>query len=82
MPGPLRLIPAHSIVVKNSVFLKIVPRIDAQCYSRLDGGKRELALFGRNITNKKAITGGIDFDNLTGYVNEPRIYGVQFRADL
>ena len=47
-----------------------------------DGGKRELALFGRNITNKKAITGGIDFDNLTGYVNEPRIYGVQFRADL
>jgi iron complex outermembrane receptor protein len=47
-----------------------------------DGGKRELALFGRNITNKKAITGGIDFDNLTGYVNEPRIWGVQFRADL
>jgi iron complex outermembrane receptor protein len=47
-----------------------------------DGGKRELALFGRNITNKKAIIGGIDFDNLTGYVNEPRIYGVQFRADL
>jgi iron complex outermembrane receptor protein len=47
-----------------------------------DGGKRELALFGRNITNKKAITGGIDFDNLTGYVNEPRIYGVQFRAEL
>jgi len=47
-----------------------------------DGGKRELALFGRNITNKKAITGGIDFDNLTGYINEPRIYGVQFRADL
>ena len=24
----------------------------------------------------------IDFDNLTGYVNEPRLYGVQFRADL
>jgi iron complex outermembrane receptor protein len=47
-----------------------------------DGGKREVALFGRNITNKKAIIGGIDFDNLTGYVNEPRIYGVQFRAEL
>jgi iron complex outermembrane receptor protein len=47
-----------------------------------DGGKREVALFGRNITNKKAIIGGIDFDNLTGYVNEPRIWGVQFRAEL
>jgi iron complex outermembrane receptor protein len=47
-----------------------------------DGGKREVSLFGRNITNKKAIIGGIDFDNLTGYVNEPRIWGVQFRAEL
>jgi iron complex outermembrane receptor protein len=47
-----------------------------------DGGKRELALFGRNILNKKAITGGIDFNNLTGYVNEPRLFGVQFRVDF
>ena len=46
------------------------------------GGKREVALFGRNITNQKAITGGIDFDNLTGYVNEPAIWGIQFRAEL
>ena len=47
-----------------------------------DAGKREIALFGRNITNEKAITGGIDFDNLTGYVNEPAIWGIQFRAGL
>jgi iron complex outermembrane receptor protein len=47
-----------------------------------NGGKREVALFGRNITDKKAITGGIDFNNLTGYVNEPRIWGAQFRAEL
>jgi iron complex outermembrane recepter protein len=47
-----------------------------------DAGRREVSLFGRNITNKKAIIGGIDFDNLTGYVNEPRIWGVQFRAEL
>ncbi len=47
-----------------------------------DGGKREIALFGRNITDKKAIIGGIDFDNLTGYVNEPEIWGLQFRAEL
>ena len=47
-----------------------------------DGGRREVAFYGRNITDKKAIIGGIDFDNLTGYVNEPRIWGVQFRAEL
>jgi iron complex outermembrane receptor protein len=47
-----------------------------------DNGKREVSFFGRNITDKEAIIGGIDFDNLTGYVNEPRIWGVQFRAGL
>ena len=47
-----------------------------------DGGKREVAFFGRNIANKRAIIGGIDFNNLTGYVNEPRIWGLQFRAEL
>jgi len=47
-----------------------------------DEGKREVSLFGRNILDKKAITGGIDFNNLTGYVNEPRIWGVQFRGEL
>jgi len=24
--------------------------------------------------------GAIDFDNLTGFVNEPQIWGVQFKA--
>ncbi len=47
-----------------------------------DEGKREVSLFGRNILDKKAITGGIDFNNLTGYVNEPRLWGVQFRGEL
>ena len=28
------------------------------------------------------VTGGIDFNNLTGFVNEPRTFGVQFRAAL
>ncbi|MES2946193.1 MAG: TonB-dependent receptor [Pseudomonadota bacterium] len=45
-------------------------------------GKYEVALFGRNITNQIRVTGGIDFNNLTGFVNEPRTYGVQFRAAL
>ncbi|MBK6593160.1 MAG: TonB-dependent receptor [Burkholderiales bacterium] len=43
-------------------------------------GKYELAAFGRNITNAMQVTGAIDFNNLTGFVNEPRTFGVQFKA--
>lgn len=45
-----------------------------------DHGKYEAAIFGRNITNQIRITGGIDFNNLTGFINEPRIWGAQFKA--
>jgi iron complex outermembrane receptor protein len=43
-------------------------------------GKYDVAAFGRNITNQKRIVGGIDFLNLTGFVNDPRTVGVQFKA--
>ena len=43
-------------------------------------GKYEAALFGRNITDEEVAVGGIDFNNLTGFLNEPRILGVQFKA--
>jgi iron complex outermembrane receptor protein len=36
-----------------------------------------IGLFGRNITDEDNAIGGIDFANNTGYVNEPRIYGVE-----
>ena len=42
-------------------------------------GKYEAALFGRNITNQVRAVGGIDFNNLTGFINDPRTYGAQFR---
>ena len=45
-------------------------------------GKYEVAAFGRNITNQIRIVGGIDFNNLTGFINEPRIYGAQFKAQF
>ena len=45
-----------------------------------NNGKYELAAFARNITNQIRIVGGIDFNNLTGFINEPRTVGVQFRA--
>jgi iron complex outermembrane receptor protein len=40
----------------------------------------EAALFGRNITDNIELVGGIDFNNLTGFINEPRVWGVEFSA--
>jgi iron complex outermembrane receptor protein len=58
--------------------------------SLLEGGMRvgynwhygdyEAALFGRNILDEEAIVGGIDFNNLTGFINEPAVWGVEFNA--
>ena len=45
-----------------------------------DGGKWEVALFGRNITDEENVKGAIDFNNLTGFDNEPRIIGASFRT--
>ncbi|WP_372018714.1 TonB-dependent receptor [Pseudoxanthomonas sp. 10H] len=42
-------------------------------------GAYDLALFGRNITDQTRIVGGIDFNNLTGFINEPRTWGAEFR---
>ena len=43
-----------------------------------DSGKWEVALFGRNITDEENVKGAIDFNNLTGFDNEPRIIGASF----
>ena len=37
----------------------------------------EVALSVRNILNDTSPTGGIDFNNLTGYVNEPRYWSLE-----
>jgi iron complex outermembrane recepter protein len=47
-----------------------------------DYGRREIALYGRNLTDKRAITGAIDFNNRTAFVNDPRVVGVEFRVEL
>ncbi len=44
--------------------------------------KYEVALFGRNIANQIRVIGGIDFNNLTGMINEPRTWGVQFKGNF
>ena len=45
-----------------------------------NNGGYEMAVFGRNITDEETIVGGIDFNNLTGFLNEPRTWGVEFKA--
>ena len=40
----------------------------------------ELAAFGRNILNDVSPIGGLDFNNLTAYVNEPPFWGVEATA--
>jgi iron complex outermembrane receptor protein len=42
-------------------------------------GNSEVSVFGRNITDEEVIVGGIDFNNLTGFINEPARWGVQYR---
>lgn len=41
-----------------------------------------IALFSRNVTNEDNVKGFVDFDNNTGFVNEPRIVGAEFRLNL
>ncbi len=59
--------------------------VEFQDGHQLEGGVRlgyktdsfDVAVFGRNITNDTSAVAGIDFNNLTGMVNEPRIWGAE-----
>ena len=43
-----------------------------------ESGRFELAAFGRNILNDVSVEGAIDFNNFSGFVNEPPVWGVEF----
>jgi iron complex outermembrane receptor protein len=47
---------------------------------RSDNGM-DVALVGRNITDEITVDGGINFNNLTIFINEPAFWGVEFRKD-
>ncbi len=49
---------------------------------RWNGGRYELAAYGRNLFNETEALGAVDFNNLTGFVNEPRVLGVDFTLNL
>jgi iron complex outermembrane recepter protein len=48
-------------------------------WAKLDGSL-EVAAFARNITDEDNIKGGIDFNNNTAFVNEPRVIGVSVKV--
>jgi len=48
---------------------------------RTDSGM-DFALVGRNITDEIVVEGGINFLNLTAFVNEPAYWGVEFRTQF
>jgi iron complex outermembrane receptor protein len=48
---------------------------------RSDSGM-DVSGFVRNLTDEIVLEGGIDFNNLTGFVNEPRTYGIELRFDF
>jgi len=44
------------------------------------GGRFEVSAFGRNLLDAEIIQNGIDFNNLTGMMNDPRMIGVELRT--
>jgi iron complex outermembrane receptor protein len=47
---------------------------------RSDNGL-DVALVGRNITDEVTVDGGINFNNLTAFINEPAFWGIEMRKD-
>jgi iron complex outermembrane receptor protein len=41
-----------------------------------------IALFARNITDEENVKGAVDFNNLTGIVNQPRIVGIEAKISF
>lgn len=42
----------------------------------------QVAAYARNLTNRKNLQGGIDFDDLTGFVSDPRVIGIELSAHV
>ncbi|MEO9970335.1 MAG: TonB-dependent receptor [Hyphomonadaceae bacterium] len=45
-------------------------------------GRYSLAFFARNLTDEENVKGAIDFNNLTAFVNQPRVFGAQLSASF
>ncbi|MDE0012545.1 MAG: TonB-dependent receptor [Candidatus Poribacteria bacterium] len=87
LPGGTRLIASTDWAYRSRVRFFLYESVEFADDWLLQGGVRlacllpyadiEIALIGRNILNDTSPTGGIDFNNLTGYVNEPRFWSLE-----
>jgi len=87
LPAGVRLIASTDWAYRSRVRFFLYDSVEFADDWLLEGGVRlacllpqtdaEVALVGRNILNDTSPTGGIDFNNLTGYVNEPRFWSLE-----
>ncbi len=87
LPGGTRLIASTDWAYRSRVRFFLYESLEFADDWLLQGGIRlacllpyadiEVALIGRNVLNDTSPTGGIDFNNLTGYVNEPRFWSLE-----
>ncbi len=87
LPGGTRLIASTDWAYRSHIRFFLYESVEFADDWLLTGGVRlacllpyadiEVALIGRNILNDTSPTGGIDFNNLTGYVNEPRLWSLE-----
>ena len=87
LPGGIRFIASTDWAYRSRVRFFLYESVEFADDLLLQGGIRlacllpyadiEVALIGRNILNDTSPTGGIDFNNLTGYVNEPRFWSLE-----
>ncbi len=87
LPAGIRLVASTDWAYRSRVRFFLYDSVEYADDWLLVGGVRfacllpytdiEIALIGRNILNDTSPTGGIDFNNLTGYVNEPRFWSLE-----
>ena len=71
----------------GKINMPLYEAVEFQTEDQFEGGLRvgyknydkgwEIAAFGRNITDEDNVHGFIDFSNNTGFVNEPRVFGIE-----
>lgn len=71
----------------GEINMPLYEAVEFQTDDQYEGGLRigynnfasglEVALFGRNITDEDNVLGFVDFSNNTGFVNEPRVWGLE-----
>jgi len=87
LPGGVHLVASTDWAYRSRVRFFLYDSVEYADDWLLVGGVRlacllpstdiEIALVGRNILDDTSPTGGIDFNNLTGYVNEPRFWSLE-----